>query len=140
MKNKRAGLFAGFSALILLSVSVLFSRSVVLLAGRNQQFSIAAFPPMAVTAPGGPAVKYTAVLASQGYSGKVLLSCKSNSPGVVCSVTPSSVQVDPETSASAEMIAAAVGREAAGSYHLTITGTTDNASDHRSTTVTLMVR
>jgi hypothetical protein len=77
--------------------------SVASLAGPNRQFSMAAFPPMAVTAPGGPVVKYTVVLASQGYSGKVLLSCRPDSPGVVCSVAPSSVQIDPELSVSADV-------------------------------------
>jgi hypothetical protein len=133
MKKTLATTLAG------IAVSVIVAARLLALPSQNEQFSISAFPSTARTSAGGSAVKYVAVLNSQGYSGKVLLDCKADSPGVACSVSPSSVQINREIAVSATVTAAATGEATAGSHHLTITATTSDAANQQSTVVSLLV-
>jgi hypothetical protein len=133
MTNKLMRVFGRLAVLIIMSATVLA------LAGKNQEFSISAFPSVATTRPSGPSVKYTVALASyNGFSGRVFLTCQPDSPSATCSVTPSSVRLNPELAVSATVTAGAPGNAKSGSYRLRITG--NSGGDHQSTAVTLIVR
>jgi hypothetical protein len=132
MKSKWMRVFGGLALLAIASVAMLA------LPGQNQNFSISAFPPMA-TARAGAAANYTAVVDSQGFEGRVTLTCQSSSPGVGCSISPSSVQLNPALASAAHVRAVAASNAQKGSYQLTITAMAESAGTEKSTTVTLYV-
>ena len=130
MRNKSIAVFGGLALLVL-------SAAMLALAAQSQDFSISVFPPAATVSANRPIATYTAVLSSQGFSGKVILDCKSDSPGASCTVSPSWVQLNRELSVSATVTAASA---VAGRYHLTIAGTASSASNQKRTAVTLIAR
>ncbi len=134
MRNTRLSILGGLVALVVASASILAGQKA------TQDFSVAASPSATMTISGGPAVGYTLDLISQGYTGRVTLSCQSNTPGVSCSVSPSSAQLSPTLSVAATVTARAAAGVGTGNYALLITaeGSGNHPVEHR-TVVTLEV-
>lgn len=132
MKSKLLGVISGLALLVMVSAAMVASP------GQNPGFSISAFPPTATVRAGGTA-NYTAVIDSQGYTGRVVLTCQSNAPGVACSASPSSVKLNPALAASAAITAIAPSTAQGGSYRLTITATSESLGAQKSASVTLLV-
>ena len=133
MKKHVWSIFAGVLALVAASAMILATPG----QEASEGFSMSAFPSTAITWPAGPPAEYQVSLSSiGGYSGKVALKCSSSSREVSCSVSPSSVEINPEL-AVAVRVTAAAGPRAQGAAYLTITGNGDTSST--STTVTLLL-
>jgi hypothetical protein len=134
MRKTRLSILGGLAALMAVSAGILARQPA------TQGFSVAAHPSTAMAIAGGPAVGYTLVLTSQGYSGRVSLSCESTAPGVSCSVSPNSLEINSELAAAVKVPARAAAGVAPGNYTLVIRAVgVGNNPIEQSTAVTLEV-
>jgi len=114
MRDTVLSMAGGMAALMLASASILAGKPA------TQDFSVTVSPSTEITTAGGPAVDYTSYLISEGYTGRVTLSCQSTAPGVSCSVSPNSVEISPTLSAAATVTARAAAGVPVGNYTLVI--------------------
>jgi hypothetical protein len=134
MRSTVLRVFGGLAALMVASTSILARQPAA------QNFSVVASPSTATVTAGGPAVEYTLVLTSQGYTGRVSLSCDSGAPGVSCSAWPNSVEINPTLFAAATVTARAAIGVGTGSYTLVIRADGDGSDPiEHSATVNLEV-
>jgi len=114
MRNTVLSIFGGLAALLVASASIRAGKPA------TQDFSVTVSPSTQMATAGGPAVDYTSYLISDGYAGPVTLSCQATAPGVSCSVSPNTVEIDPTLSAAATVTARAAAGVKPGNYTLVI--------------------
>jgi hypothetical protein len=135
MKSQVLSIFALLAALVALSAIILAVPAQT----ASDTFLMSAHPSTSETWPLGPIAQYTVGLSSiGGWSGKVALTCHTNSPDVRCSVSPSSVEVNRELAVSVQ-VTATPGGKAKGAYAISIAGSSGDGAS-KSTAVTLIVR
>lgn len=133
MRSKSMFWLGGLIALAIASAAMLGSP------GGSQHFSISVFPGGATVRAGGVA-KYTAIVNSQGFVGRVALTCRSLEAGADCSVSPASVEINPELTPAVEVRGVAGKNAGAGSYQLIITANPDDGTAEKRAVVMLRVR
>jgi hypothetical protein len=130
---------------VALSVLVLASAVVVASAG-SSEFSLFASPSSQWITPPQVAQYRVEVKGAEGFSGDVLLGCRSSSPLIACSILPKVVHVDPGAEPAPEilMLASAGAGTAFDTYYIHIIGTalpivSGGTQAQSETTVTLRV-
>jgi len=132
MRSTVLSISGGLAALMVASASILAGPPA------SQGFSVGASPSAAMAIAGGPAVDYTLDVISQGYTGRVNLSCQSNEPGVSCSISPSSAEISPTLSVAATVTARASAGVPTGNYSLEIRVEPDGSDPGPTSTVVIL--
>ena len=120
------------------SISHIAALTLTVESGTTPDFQISATATSPATvAPGGSATSTVTVAALDGFNSAVALTCSSGS-GITCNLSPTSVTPSGSTSPTSTLTINTTTSVAAGTYLVTLYGT--SGSDLHSTTVTLTVQ